>query len=38
MPMYVCQLWSTYAQTSMKRLPIAYKNAHRVYYSLYPEM
>ena len=30
MPMYACQLWSKYTQTSMKRLRIAYHNAYRV--------
>ena len=30
MPMYACQLWSKYTQTSMKRLRAAYNNAYRV--------
>ena len=30
MPMYVCQLWSKYTQTSMKRLRAAYNNAYRI--------
>ena len=30
MPMYACQLWSKYTQTSMKRLPAAYNNAYRI--------
>jgi len=30
MPMYTCQLWSKYTQTSMKRLRAAYKNAYRI--------
>ena len=28
MPMYACQLWSKYTQTSMKRLCAAYNNAY----------
>jgi len=28
MPMYACQLWSKYMQTSMKRLRVAYNNAY----------
>jgi len=28
MPMYACQLWSKYTQTSMKRLRAAYNNAY----------
>jgi len=30
MPMYACQLWSKYTQTSMKRLHAAYNNAYRI--------
>ena len=30
MPMYACQLWSKYTQTSMKRLRAAYNNAYRI--------
>ena len=30
MPMYACQLWSKYTQTSMQRLRAAYKNAYRI--------
>ena len=30
MPMYACQLWSKYTQTSMKRLRTAYNNAYRI--------
>ena len=30
MPMYACQLWSKYTQTSMKRLRVAYNNAYRI--------
>ena len=30
MPMYACQLWSNYTQTSMKRLRAAYNNAYRI--------
>jgi len=30
MPMYACQLWSKYKQTSMKRLRAAYNNAYRI--------
>ena len=30
MPMYACQLWSKYTQTSMKRLRVAYNNACRI--------
>jgi len=29
-PMYACQLWSKYTQTSMKRLRAAYNNAYRI--------
>jgi len=32
MPMYACQLWSKYTQTSMKRLRAAYSNAYRIMY------
>jgi len=32
MPMYACQLWSKYTQTSMKRLRAAYNNAYRIMY------
>jgi len=30
MPMYACQLWSKYTQTSMMRLRAAYNNAYRI--------
>jgi len=30
MPMYACQLWSKYMQTSMKRLHSAYNNPYRI--------
>jgi len=30
MPIYACQLWSKYKQTSMKRLRTAYNNANRI--------
>ena len=30
MPMYACQLWSKYTQTSMKRLHAAYNNAYLI--------
>ena len=30
MPMYACQLWNKYTQTSMKRLRAAYNNAYRI--------
>ena len=30
MPMYACQLWSKYTQTSVKRLRAAYNNAYRI--------
>ena len=30
MPMYACQLWSKYTQTSMKRLRAAYNDAYRI--------
>jgi len=30
MPMYACQLWSKYTQTSMKCLRAAYNNAYRI--------
>ena len=30
MPMYACQLWSKYTQTSMKRLHAAYNNAYQI--------
>jgi len=30
MPMYGCQLWSKYTQTSMKRLRVTYSNAYRI--------
>ena len=30
MPMYACQLWSKYTQTSMKRLRAAYNNVCRI--------
>jgi len=30
MPMYACQLWSKYTQTSMKCLQAAYNNVYRV--------
>ena len=30
MPMYACQLWNKYTQTSMKRLRAAYNNACRI--------
>ena len=30
MPMYACQLWRKYTQTSMKRLRAAYNNAYRI--------
>jgi len=30
MPMYACQLWSKYTQTSMKHLRAAYNNAYRI--------
>jgi len=30
MPIYACQLWSKYTQTSMKRLSAAYNNAYRI--------
>ena len=30
MPMYACQLWIKYTQTSMKRLRAAYNNAYRI--------
>ena len=30
MPMYACQLWSKYTQTSMKRLRAAYNSAYRI--------
>jgi len=30
MPMYACQLWSKYTQTSMKRVRAAYNNAYRI--------
>ena len=30
MPMYACQLWSKYTQTSMKRLSATYNNAYRI--------
>ena len=30
MPMYACQLWRKYTQTSMKRLRAAYTNAYRI--------
>jgi len=30
MPMYACQLWSKYTQTSMKQLHAAYNNAYRI--------
>ena len=29
-PMYACQLWSKYTQTSMKRLRVAYNNVYRI--------
>jgi len=29
-PMYACQLWSKYTQTSMKRLRAAYNNVYRI--------
>jgi len=29
-PMYACQLWSKYTQTSMKRLRVAYFNAYPI--------
>ena len=34
MPMYACQLWSKYTQTSMKRLRAAYNNAYRIMHYL----
>ena len=34
MPMYACQLWSKYTQTSMKRLRTAYNNAYRIMHYL----
>ena len=30
MPIYACQLWSKYTQTSMKRLCAAYNNSYRI--------
>jgi len=30
MPVYACQLWRKYTQTSMKRLRAAYNNAYRI--------
>jgi len=30
MPIYACQLWSKYTQTSLKRLEVAYNNAYRI--------
>jgi len=30
MPVYACQLWNKYTQTSMKRLCAAYNNAYRI--------
>jgi len=30
MPLYACQLWSKFTQTSMKRLRVAYNNAYRI--------
>ena len=30
MPLYPCQLWSKYTQTSMKHLRAAYNNAYRI--------
>jgi len=30
MPMYACQLWSKYTQSSMKSLRAAYNNAYRI--------
>ena len=30
MPMYACQLWSKYRETSMKHLSAAYNNAYRI--------
>ena len=30
MPMYACQLWSNYTQTSMKHLHVAYNNAYQI--------
>jgi len=39
MPRYVCQLWSKYTQTSMKRLRAAYNNDYRImHYIAYAEM
>jgi len=32
MPMYACQLWSKYTQTSMKRLRARYDSAYRIMY------
>jgi len=37
MPIYACQLWSTYTQTSMKRLRAAYNNSYRLW-NYIPEM
>ena len=34
MPMYTCQLWSKYTQTSMKRLRAAHNNAYRIMHYL----
>ena len=30
MPMYACQMWSKYTQTTIKRLHAAYNNAYRI--------
>jgi len=30
MPVYACQLWSIYTQTSMQRLQVAWNNAYRI--------
>ena len=39
MPMYACQLWSKYTQTSMKRLRAAYRLTMPIELSItYPEM
>jgi len=34
MPMYACQLWNKYKQTSMKRLCAAYNNAYRIVHNI----
>jgi len=33
-PVYACQLWSKYAQTSMERLRLAYSNACQIIHYL----